>query len=124
MLRISTSVVNIYPVSYTHLDVYKRQVLGDGCTDDFDDWCIQLGDMADYTVETGRANYITKERALEILKLAEKNGYVHQITNIDGENKIFDICKCNVKICNALRTSLLFNTPYLSRSAYTSKFTK
>ena len=98
----------------------SRAVLGDGCTDDFDDWCIQLGDMADYTVETGRAHYITKERALEILKLAEKNGYVHQITNIDGENKIFDICNCNVKICNALRTSLLFNTPYLSRSAYTA----
>ena len=99
-------------------------MLGDGCTDDFDDWCIQLGDMADYTVETGRAHYITKERALEILELAEKNGYVHQITNIDGENKIFDICNCNVKICNALRTSLLFNTPYLSRSSYTAKVEK
>lgn len=80
--------------------------------------------MADYTVETGRAHYITKERALEILELAEKNGYVHQITNIDGENKIFDICNCNVKICNALRTSLLFNTPYLSRSSYTAKVEK
>ena len=99
----------------------SRAVLGDGCTDDVDDWCIQLGDMADYTVETGRAHYITKERALEILELAEKNGYVHQITNIDGETKIFDICNCNVKICNALRTSMLFNTPNLSRSAYTAK---
>lgn len=102
----------------------SRAVLGDGCTDDINDWCIQLGDMADYTVETGRAHYITKERALEILQLAEKNGYVHQITNIDGEEKIFDICNCNVKICNALRTSLLFNTPNLSRSAYTAKVTK
>ena len=102
----------------------SRAVLGDGCTDDPDDWCIQLGDMADYTVETGRAHYITKERALEILELAEKNGYVHQITNIDGEEKIFDICNCNVKICNALRTSMLFNTPYLSRSAYTANVSK
>lgn len=102
----------------------SRSILGDGCADDVDDWCIQLGDMADYTVETGRAHYITKERALEILQLAEKNGFVHQITNIDGENKIFDICNCDVKICNALRTSLLFNTPNLSRSAYTAKVTK
>ena len=93
----------------------SRAVLGDGCADDVDDWCIQLGDMADYTVETGRAHYITKERALEILELAEKNGFVHQITNIDGSEKIFDICNCDVKICNALRTSLLFNTPNLSR---------
>lgn len=102
----------------------SRSILGDGCADDVDDWCIQLGDMADYTVETGRAHYITKERALEILKLAEKNGFVHQITNIDGANKIFDICNCDVKICNALRTSLLFNTPNLSRSAYTAKVEK
>ena len=99
----------------------SRAVLDDGCTDDVNDWCVQLGDMADYAVETHRAHYITKERALEIFELAEKNGYVHQITNIDGENKIFDICNCNVRICNALRTSMLFNTPYLSRSAYTSK---
>ncbi|MBO4538250.1 MAG: hypothetical protein J5694_05210, partial [Erysipelotrichaceae bacterium] len=45
----------------------SRAVLGEGCTDDADDWCIQLGDMADYTVETGRAHYISKEEALEIL---------------------------------------------------------
>ena len=99
----------------------SRKVLGDGCADDPDDWCIQVGDMADYCVETGRAHYITKERALEIIKKAEDNGYVHQITNIDGEDKIFDICNCNVKICNALRTSLLFNTPNLSRSSFTAK---
>ncbi len=99
----------------------SRAMLGDGCIDDVDDWCVQFGDMADYTVETGRAHYITKERALEIFKEAEKNGFVHQITNIDGENKIFDICNCDVKICNALRTALLFNTPYLERSAYSAK---
>ncbi|MBQ6730825.1 MAG: FAD-dependent oxidoreductase [Bacilli bacterium] len=102
----------------------SRAMLGEGCIDDNDDWCIQFGDMADYTVETGRAHYITKERALEIFELAEKNGFVHQITNIDGENKIFDICNCDVKICNALRTALLFNTPNLERSAYTAKVTK
>lgn len=102
----------------------SRAVLGDGCIDDVDDWCIQFGDMADYAVETGRAHYITKERALEIFEQSEKNGFVHQITNIDGENKIFDICNCDVKICNALRTSMLFNTPNLSRSSYTANVTK
>ncbi|MBQ1771236.1 MAG: 4Fe-4S binding protein, partial [Clostridia bacterium] len=102
----------------------SRSMLLEGCTDDENDWCIQLGDMADYTVETGRAHYITKEKALEILKKAEENGYVHQITNIDGEDHIFDICNCNVKICNALRTSLLFNTPNLSKSAYTAHVEK
>ena len=102
----------------------SRAMLEEGCTDDESDWCIQLGDMADYTVETGRAHYITKEEALEILRRSEENGYVHQITNIDGEDHIFDICICNVKICNALRTSLLFNTPNMSKSAYTASVTK
>ena len=102
----------------------SRAMLGEGCIDDVDDWCIQFGDMADYAVETGRAHYITKERALEIFELSEKNGFVHQITNIDGENKIFDICNCDVKICNALRTSMLFNTPNLSRSAFTANVNK
>ena len=46
---------------------------------------------------------------------------MHQITNIDGENKIFAICNCNVNVCNALRTSQLFNTPNMSRSAYVAK---
>ncbi|MBQ1477400.1 MAG: FAD-dependent oxidoreductase [Erysipelotrichaceae bacterium] len=96
----------------------SRAILGEGCTDDCDDWCIQVGDMADYTVETGRAHYITYDEAMEILQKAEDNGYVHQITNIDGEDHIFDICNCNVKICNALRTSQLYNTPNMSASAY------
>ncbi len=103
---------------------YSRAVLGEGCGDDPNDWCIQVGDMADYTVETGRAHYITKEEALRILELSEKNGYVHQITNIDGEDHIFDICNCNPEICNALRTSQLYNTPYMSRSSFTAHVTK
>ena len=100
---------------------YSRAKLGEGCTDDVNDWCIQVGDMADYTVETGRAHYITTEEALDILKRAEENGYVHQTTNIDGEDHIFDICNCNVQICNALRTSQLYNTRNMSKSAYTAE---
>ncbi len=96
----------------------SRDKLGEGCGDDVENWCIGVGDMADYIVETQRGTYITKEEALEIFKKAEDNGFVHQITNIDGEQKIFGICNCNVNVCNALRTSQLFNTPNMSRSAY------
>ena len=99
----------------------SRAKLGEGCGDDPESWCVALGDMADYIVETQRGEYITKEEALEIFKKAEDNGFVHQITNIDGEQKIFGICNCNVNICNALRTSQLFNTPNLSRSAYVAQ---
>lgn len=101
----------------------SRAKLGEGCGDDVEDWCIAVGDMADYIVETQRGRYITKEEALTIFKKAEDNGFVHQITNIDGEQKIFGICNCNVNVCNALRTSQLFNTPNMSRSAYVAEVT-
>jgi NADPH-dependent glutamate synthase beta subunit-like oxidoreductase/formate hydrogenlyase subunit 6/NADH:ubiquinone oxidoreductase subunit I len=74
--------------------------------------------MADYLVETGKGRYIEIDEVMEILQRAEDNGYVHQITNIDGEEKIFAICNCAVGVCNGLRTSQLFNTPNMSRSAY------
>ncbi len=99
----------------------SRRVLGEGCADDPEDWCIGVGDMADYLVETHKGHYVTYEEVLRILKHAEDNGFVHQITNIDGKDKIFAICNCNVNVCYALRTSQLFNTPNLSRSAYVAK---
>ena len=99
----------------------SRAKLGEGCGDDPQDWCIAVGDMARYIVETDRGRYITYDEVLEILHKAEENGFVHEITNIDGEEKIIAICNCNVNVCNALRTSQLFNTPNLSRSAYVAK---
>lgn len=103
----------------------SRLTHGEGCADNPEGWCIAVGDMADYVVETQKdGRYIDKAEALEILKAAEDNGFVHQITNIDGANKIFAICNCNVNVCYALRTSQLFNTPNMSRSAYVAKVEK
>ena len=103
----------------------SRMTFDEGCADDPEGWCVAVGDMADYVVETDKGGrYITREEALEIFKQAEDNGFVHQITNIDGENKIFAICNCNVNVCYALRTSQLFNTPNLSRSAYVARVEK
>ena len=103
----------------------SRKTFDEGCADDPEGWCVAVGDMADYVKKKKKGGrYITKEEALEIFKQAEDNGFVHQITNIDGENKIFAICNCNVNVCYALRTSQLFNTPNLSRSAYVAKVDK
>lgn len=103
----------------------SRKTYEEGCGDDPEGWCIALGDMADYVVETNKGGrYITKEEVLAILKKAEDNGFVHQITNIDGEEKIFAICNCNINVCYALRTSQLFNTPNISRSAYVAHVVK
>lgn len=103
----------------------SRKTYDEGCGDDENGWCIAIGDMADYVVETNKGGeYITVDEALDIFKRAEENGFVHQITNIDGKEKIFAICNCNVNVCYALRTSQLFNTPNMSRSAYVAKVEK
>lgn len=99
----------------------SRRIQGEGCGHLEDEMCIGVGDMADYLVETGKGRYISEDEVMEILQRAEDNGLVHQITNIDGEDKIFAICNCCVCSCYALRTSQLFNTPNMSRSAYIAK---
>ncbi len=95
-----------------------RRIKGEGSGEMQDECCIGVGEFADYMYETGRGRNITKEEALHILKRAEENGYVHQITNIDGKDKTFAICNCDIGVCFALRTSQLFNTPNLSASSY------
>ena len=96
----------------------QQRMRGEGCGEIEGNLCIGVGDMADYLVETGKGRYIDLDEVMEILERAERNGFVHQITNIDGEDKIFAICNCAPGVCNGLRTSQLFNTPNMSRSAY------
>ena len=96
-----------------------QRVRGEGVGDIEGHMCIGLGDIAEFLVETGKdAKYVTREEVIEILKRAERKGYVHQITNLDGPNRIVGICNCSPGSCYGLRTSQLFNTPNMSRSAY------
>ncbi len=97
----------------------KQQAMrGEGSGQIEGEYCIGVGDMADYMAERQLGRRISKEEALEIIERAERHGYVHQITNIDGEDKIVAICNCAAGVCNALRTSQLYNTPNMSASAY------
>lgn len=97
----------------------QQRMRGEGVGDIEGEFCISLGDMAEYIVETKKdARYATYEEVMELLERSEKKGFVHQITNLDGEDKIVGICNCSPGTCNAIRTSQLFNTPNLSASAY------
>ena len=97
----------------------KQQTMrGEGSGEINGEFCMGVGDMAEYCVDRGMGRYITYDEAMEILERAERHGFVHQITNIDGEEKIVAICNCAPGVCNALRTSQLYNTPNMSRSAY------
>ena len=96
-----------------------QRIRGEGVGDIEGHMCIGLGDIAEFLVETGKdAKYVTREEVIELLERSEKKGYVHQITNLDGENRIVGICNCSPGSCYGLRTSQLFNTPNMSRSAY------
>lgn len=92
---------------------------GEGVGDIEGYMCIGVGDIAEFLVESGKdAYYITRDEAMDIIMRAERKGYVHQITNLDGPNRIVGICNCSPGSCYGLRTSQLFNTPNMSRSAY------
>ena len=125
--------VEIEYLSYW-LDKYEKQLAvmpcvcrttmiakGGGCGEIPDETCISVGDYSDYLVETGKARRATKEEVLGILKRAEENGYMHQITNGDGGEDIFAICNCSVGNCFALRCSQYFNNPNASASCFQAK---
>jgi NADPH-dependent glutamate synthase beta subunit-like oxidoreductase len=96
-----------------------QRIRGEGVGDIEGQMCIGVGDIAEFLVESGKdAHYVSREKVKEILERSERKGYVHQITNLDGENRIVGICNCSPGSCYALRTSQLFNTPNMSRSAY------
>ena len=96
-----------------------QRIRGEGVGDIEGYMCIGCGDIAEFLVTSGKdAQYITREEVMEIIERAERKGYVHQITNLDGPNRIVGICNCSAGSCYGLRTSQLFNTPNMSRSAY------
>jgi len=99
----------------------SRRIMGEGCGDLEDEKCIILGDLADAGVRTNKLRRATKDEALEIILKAEREGCVHQVTNMDGKDKIFAICNCNINVCFALRTSQYFNTPNMSKSNYVAE---
>lgn len=102
----------------------NRKVYGENVGDSPESWCLCIGPLCDFIVETKRGERIDRKEAEELLDYAEKMGFVHEITNIDGKGKIFAICNCNPRVCLAIRTSQMFNQPNFSRSGYVAHVDK
>ncbi len=100
-----------------------RELMGEGCGHLKEDMCILLGPAAYYYMRTGRARQVSKEDVYDILKRAEDNGLVHQISNVDGDGigAVNSICNCCGCSCFALRMSQMYRTPDMSRSNFVSK---
>jgi hypothetical protein len=60
-----------------------RRVMGQGCGHLEHDMCIHLGDSAEYYTKTGKSRDVTREEVEKLLELAEENGLVHEIPNIE-----------------------------------------
>ncbi len=99
------------------------RIRGEGCGELEDDLCILVGDYARYLVETGKARKVSYDEVIEVLERSEANGYMHQVSNVDGVDKIIGICNCSVGSCFALRMSQLYNAPNLSASTFRAHVT-
>ncbi|MFX4263415.1 FAD-dependent oxidoreductase [Pelotomaculum propionicicum] len=82
------------------------------------EWCIELGSFAESCIRTGKARRISKEECYDILRKAEENGFVHELTNVYGPEESTFICNCHWSSCMALRTSWYCNTPNMVCSNY------
>ncbi|MBD3254263.1 MAG: 4Fe-4S dicluster domain-containing protein [Candidatus Lokiarchaeota archaeon] len=70
--------------------------------------CIAIGSFAKMRVENGLARNITKEEALEILEVGEKDGLVLQPSN---SQKPLVICSCCGCCCEVLSSQRRFDNP-------------
>jgi len=98
-----------------------RRVLGDGCGHLETDMCLHLGPAAEFYADTGKARYVTKEEALELLKRAEENGLMHSVPNIQDPGESDSICNCCACSCFGLRVGLLYGARDAIRSNYVAK---
>ncbi len=75
---------------------------GDGCADDPEDWCLAIGSMADYCVETGKGHYITYDGLSISVQRPRKTVLFIQLLTLTVKIN-FAICNCNVNVCYALQ---------------------
>lgn len=98
-----------------------RTMAGEGTDKLEGDFCISLGKYAESCIRVGKARRISREEAESILKEAERQGFVHQLSNVDGPDHSIFICNCSWDTCMALRTSWYTQSPSLARSNYVAK---
>ncbi len=61
--------------------------------------CLQIGKGAEYTIERGSGRELTREEAMDILRISEEAGLVHVVMNKSEETHF--ICNCCDDCCQA-----------------------
>ncbi len=67
------------------------KLLGRGCEHPTE-VCMKFDELADFVVERGLARELTKQEALDVIRLAEESGLVHFVDNAEGHIK--HNCNC------------------------------
>lgn len=98
-----------------------RRVVGEGCGHLEHNMCVQMGVGAEYFIRTGRARQVTREEVERHLKMAEENGLMHEIPNIEEVGESAAICNCCACSCFGLRTAVMFGSYDAVRSNYVSE---
>lgn len=92
--------------------------LGEWCGHSIKERCFYVGDAARNIIETGRGRRVSYEEAMEIMEAAEREGLMHQVSNLDGEEEIFTVCNCCACGCNSLKNSFWTRMPNANRSNF------
>ena len=99
----------------------SRRIIGEGCGHLEHDMCLHLGPSAEYYADTGKARYITRQEAEELLRRAEENGLLHSMPNINDPGKSDSICNCCACSCFGLRVGFLFGARDAIRSNFVAQ---
>lgn len=59
--------------------------------------CMQLNKAADYALERGTGRLLTKQEAVDMLRMCEEEGLVHTVENKHGLGHV--ICNCDAEAC-------------------------
>lgn len=148
MLPMGSSVMRVVPIESSiegnpdaqpeeklsyYLDKYKlysvsdcscrasRRILEEGCGHLEYDMCLHLGPAAEFYARTGKARYVTREEAEQLLKKAEENGLMHCMPNINEAGDSDSICNCCACSCFGLRVGLMFGARDAVRSNFVAK---
>jgi Na+-translocating ferredoxin:NAD+ oxidoreductase subunit B len=88
---------------------HGRDLVGEKCKQtDLRDNCLTIGNAAQWTVNYGVAQFVTKEEMLQLLEAADKEGLVLQPENTQSTNFVCCCCGC---CCGVLTTAKRFPRP-------------
>ncbi len=100
----------------------SRAAMGEGCGDDPDDWCIGVGDMADYLVETDKGHYVTYDEVMR--DPAEGRGQRLCAPDHEHRRREQDFCHLQLqrqRLQRAAHQPAVQHAEHVSRSAYVAK---